>query len=177
MVVANFWSVKDILDYLSEYGGTIRLRDNKPYLHLDSYPVNRWGKVVNRKKLVDEILPHLLGRREELLEYLDPDARENKARRLRRAVFLDVTRRAAAGIVLDRDGKEGEPSGTPRAVWWLGITPKGAPVQGSAADVPDAATFVCVEGDFRWTPIVPIPPRVGGPLSRKPVRRRRKRKL
>jgi hypothetical protein len=171
-----------ILDYLSEFEGTIVLRDGAPYLSLPKFPCNRYGVPVRRDPIVKEVTPHLKARRAELIERLaecrESFVGEGPVRFVPWNMALLTGRDAGA---IDLPGKIRERNRlvcevqtramfAQKAVYWCVVPGAGKPRVGTVKlrkrrktdnlkpDVPDSATLVCVEGDSQWTALPKIVP-------------------
>ncbi len=165
------WSVTDIIDYLDEYQGTIVVTAGTAALSLPSFPCDRWGRAVARAKVVAEVLPHMIARREELLEWCrrsDPaerakdDAATAAGIAAREGGLLaDDPQATAAPATLKTPAEAMRADAIERllrraagaVVWWMVCRPK---LVMKRADkkrkgIPPEAHFACVEGDTEWT--------------------------
>lgn len=165
MVVANFWSVLEIYQYLDTYGASIVVENAAPKLVVPQFPVDRWGRPTSRKKIVDEVLPHLIHRRDEILNR-DPSYRFTKNRLARDQIIHEVATRAT------KSGKDVAYMVPPELRPVLVSTKAKRKSKSYVEDVPDDATFICVCGDEKWTCLPKIVP---DPEPKKPAKRRRKK--
>lgn len=163
------FTAAEIIEYLTEHQCRIRLKNNAPELIIPDPVIDRYGRPIKRAAVRDYILPHLIARKAEVLEYLDPDAKLNAARRARSAILSALAARSTEAN---------------RPIHWFGVGTDNRVLKGYAVrmrrglavagtgEVPPEATFACVEGDETWTALPNLLP---ASVPKKAKRRKRKK--
>lgn len=153
------WTVAEILGYLGQYNATITIRNGAPGLRVPEPVLDRWGRPVKREKITGEVLPHLIARRAEVLEYLTGEGEDVKpVAPPPLEVDADAIERGMLrGEVVDTLTARARAANKP--VHWFGFEAFGKLTAGSG-DVPPGAAFACVAGDAEWTllPTIDLPP-------------------
>lgn len=168
MVPFDPWSIRDILDFLAEYGGKVIVRNGAPMLDLPKYPCNRWGTAVDREKIAGEVLPHLVARKIELLEWIrtsDPKERAKDIAKAEAARFK-ANRPERNRIIADICKRIKDIKAKP--IWWMCVSPKPEMkkarmgIGDTTPIIPDRAVFLAVEGESEagWIPLPPVVPTV-----------------